>query len=62
MFPLLLTVTVDAVLPIPPEPPTAAAADPEPPTAPESDPAIENPPLPPPPPIDCALIPSEFAP
>ena len=50
-------------MPDPPVPPidteaatTAPLADPE------MAPAIENPPLPPPPPIDCALIPSEFAP
>src|SRR5579872_3324680 len=54
----LLTMTVEAVLPLPPAPPSAAVIV----FAPVIVPATLNPPLPPPPPIDCATIPEDETP
>src|SRR5258705_349130 len=59
MLPTLVTVTVLALCPPAPLPPTATDAAP---TPAVNDPAAENPPLPPPPPIACARMPFGLSP
>src|SRR5262245_41939833 len=60
ILPVLLTVTTPALLPAPPKPPTEADICFA--SGPAIAPATLKPPLPPPPPIDCARTPTELSP